>query len=124
MFQIPAMITMSIVATRIYRSLADFSPRFTELYDTVSSLSLLSAQCGRCRRSACVRHNLPPSGFTTSKTNSVPAPSVPPEPMDVVMLSTYEQSQTPQTSQYASCTSGQELPGDKSTRLGLGDDVE
>ena len=84
--------------------------------------SLRSVQCGPCHRSASARYNLPPSGFMTSKNNRIPIPSVPPGFMESVMHSTYEQYQTPQTSQHASFISGEGLP-DNLTRLELDDDV-
>jgi len=101
-FQIPAMITMSIAATRIYRSLADFSMNFTDF--------------------ASVRHNLPPSGFTTSKTKRDLTLPVPSEPVEVAMHNIYEQSQTPKTNQHISCTSQEGPPRDKLTRLGFDDE--
>jgi hypothetical protein len=81
---------------------------------------IILCSCGRCCRSASVRHNLPPSGFTTSKTNRIPVPSDPPEPMELAVHCTYEQYQTPQTtsSQYASFMSGEGALPDKLPRLG------
>jgi len=66
MFQIPAMITMSIAATRIYRSLADFSSESTEI------------------------------GFVSSETNGAPAPPPTLEPMAVAIHKTCETQQTTQ----------------------------
>ena len=50
MFQVPAYITMTIAATRLYRSLADFSSS-TDMYDILYSLPFW-AHCGRYRFSA------------------------------------------------------------------------
>ena len=40
MFQLPALVTMSIAATRMYRSLVDYAANFTDLYSDVPFLSL------------------------------------------------------------------------------------
>jgi len=66
MFQIPAVVTMSIAATRIYRSLTDFSSRTTDI------------------------------GFVASKSNRAPAPPPTLEPMEVAIHKTYETQQTTQ----------------------------
>jgi|SRR6266850_255090 len=94
---------------------------FLEVYRSVRHRSIpfiILCSCGRCCRSASVRYNLPPSGFTTSKTNRIPVPSDPPEPMELAVHRTYEQYQMPQTSRYASFMSGEGPLPDKLTRLG------
>jgi len=63
MFQIPAMITLSIAATRIYRSLVDFASRSTEI------------------------------GFIPSKTDRAPAPPPISGPMEAARHETYEAQQ-------------------------------
>lgn len=42
MFQLPALVTISISATRMYRSLADFVVDHTDLYRDIPLLSLLA----------------------------------------------------------------------------------
>jgi hypothetical protein len=42
MFQLPALVTISICATRMYRSLGDFVVAHTDLYCNTSILSLLA----------------------------------------------------------------------------------
>ena len=100
---------------------------FLEVYGIVRHLPIpFIALCSvwSIHRSASVCHNLPPGRLTTSKAYSIPVPSGPPVPMEVVVHSTYEQSQTPQTSRHSSFMIGEGLLQDKSTGLGLVDDVE
>ena len=42
MFQLPALVTMSIAATRMYRSLVDYASNFTDLYSDLFILFLLA----------------------------------------------------------------------------------
>jgi len=42
MFQLPVLVTISICATRMYRSLADFVVEHTDLYRDIPLLSLLA----------------------------------------------------------------------------------
>jgi len=77
MFPIPAMIIMTIAATRIYRSLVDFSSTTTSGFDNFHS-----------------------SGSPASSKGSRAPTKVllGPGPMEVAVRSTYDQSQTTQTS--------------------------
>ena len=48
MFETPTLITMTIAATRMHRSLIDFASKTSEVYDSPLH-SFFPAQCGRCR---------------------------------------------------------------------------
>jgi len=101
-FNFPALITMSIAATRIYRSLADFNSSSTNI--------------------AIVPPD--PIAFATPRTNRVPAQTITLETVEVAANGTYEQYQTPRTSRNDSSISGEESLCEKPASLGLDYDVE
>jgi len=104
-FNFPAMITISIAATRIYRSLVDF---LMDVYHSEHS-----------------RTDGPHSiAFKTSKTNRVPAQSITLDTVEVTTHKTYTQYQMSQTSRDVSPISGEGSLRDKPAGLGLDYDVE
>jgi hypothetical protein len=98
MFLLPAMVTLSIAATRIYRSLADHASVVgTEQYD-ITPFIFLSVDCNWCCRiSDHVSLQFEGSGRMEYKTNRVPITPTLLSRVEVAINSTYEQDQTLQT---------------------------
>ena len=98
-----AIVILSIAATRIYRSLVDFSSNSAGGWDNFHS-SLSAA---------------------ASKGNRVPAQTISMEPMEVAVNRTYDQSQTTQTTiQQAIFISSEGVMHEKPAGLGPDYDVE
>jgi hypothetical protein len=108
------MVTLTIAATRIYRDLIDYaSVGCTQKYDTTPShsFSALTAHCGRYGRSDPI--GVQRSGPIEWKGNTA---STKLSRMEVAINRTYEQDQTPQTSQYGSLVSAEGQSCEKPTR--------
>ncbi|KAI9441046.1 hypothetical protein F5148DRAFT_829760 [Russula earlei] len=102
MFQTPALITMSIAATRMYRSLSDFSSRGSTSLDYTKSTGL--------------------SG--SSDNNRVRVAPIQLNPMEVSVHTDSEQYPASQVGQYASFVITDGQLGDKPHGLDVEDDVE
>jgi hypothetical protein len=91
MFQVPAVVTMTIAATRMHRSLVDFT---CESSDGCAILHLyfFPAHYGRCRFS--VEDNSQTSGLKFSKSKQTHARPVPPNPMKITVHTIFEQDLT------------------------------
>jgi hypothetical protein len=124
MFLIPSLITMSIAATRMYRSLADFFFS-ADMYDSLIALSSGTHRCVRlCSGNGSDK---PPKRIVT---NTKWTTTIPPTPsrMEVIVDTSYEEWQlsASQTGKYAPymTRSSDGQHGDKSHGLNLNDDVE
>jgi len=104
MFQYPPMITLSIAATRIYRSLTDYSSRTTDIHSAGSATDKTHA-----------------IAFATPKTNLDPAQLI--SAAEVGQPRIYGQYQT-STSQNTSTVCGEGSSQDKPAVVGLDYDVE
>jgi len=104
MFQTPALITMSIAATRLYRSLSDFN-----------------------NRGSSISSDYPKNSFSTTETNPhIRVAPIPLNRMEVSVVTNSEQYPTAQTGHYGSfvITDEQLRDKDKPQGLGVEDDVE
>ena len=104
MFMPPSIVTLSIAATRIHRSLIDYASGRTEQYDITASFSTLTAHCDRYGRPSDPI-SLQESGQIKWKGNTAPVKFAPPNRMEVFINRTYELDQTTQTIQFGSLTS-------------------
>ena len=96
MFRLPAYITMTIAATRMYRSLSDFTsitPRPNDRYVILSS-PRVSYSPGRCR--VRERKNLQNSNTVFQVTKRMNTTSIPVDRMEVTVHIVSEQHVTPQ----------------------------
>jgi|SRR6267154_497822 len=115
MFMPPSIVTLSIAATRIHRSLIDYASGRTEQYDITASFSTLTAHCDRYGRPSDPI-SLQESGQIKWKVNTAPVKLVLPSRMEEVIGRAYNQDQTPQTSQCGSPISVEGQSFEKPTR--------
>jgi hypothetical protein len=91
MFQVPALVTMTIAATRLHRHLVDFASRSPGETYVVLHCSVFLVHHGQCRSSGHDNHQA--SGLACSKTKRTSAMSIPiPVTVDI------EHHPTPHTS--------------------------
>ena len=125
MFDLPAVITISIAATRIYRSLVDF---LMETYGPVrrnSSPFFWHSRLSMSSKSNCDRTNTSrPIAVAISKSSRVPVQSITVETVEVAEHKTYGQYRMSQTNQDASPIRGEGSLCDKPAGLRLDCAVE
>ena len=126
MFRLPAYITMTIAATRMYRSLSDFTrftPRPNDMYVILSSpLFVFHVHRGRCRVRAHKKlQNRYPVFRETKRMNMA---SVPVDRMEVTVHIVSEQHVTPQMMDDRSSIRTGEKMDRKSNELSRDADVE
>jgi len=92
MFQVPWMVTMTISATRMYRSLSDFGSSDVYMYDILSFLSSLRSLCGR--RHCSSDHSLPVRGQPMSMIRGTGATRTPLPCIQVAVHTTHEHHPT------------------------------
>jgi len=125
MFWGASLITLSIAATRIHRSLIDFAYENTEVYDR-GTLPFTPADSGPGSHGSSEPSNSKTlaNGRTDSKVNQSASLFTPPNRMEVTIHMAYEEYQKPPSMHSDSAVSAEEGLGEKPTGLGLGDDVE
>ena len=96
MFQLPSVVTMTIAATRMYRSLTDFASCATDMYQILTSLSSPLLTC--CRRLYRASSNLPKGH--TKVSNMQWNVAMPVDRIEVTVDSTDEQYQISGTSRH------------------------
>jgi hypothetical protein len=109
LFQLPSGITMSIAATRMYRSLSDFVSSTTEMYDI---LSVFSSHV-RMTRWLCSANDDPPKcGSKVSELKWNQSAPIAFNQIEVTVDTTHEQSQRSWVSRHDLYKSKQEQPCD------------
>ena len=93
MFQMPLLITLSIAATRLYRSLAEFVSGSTGMYE--SSFSLVFSH-----RSHCSSAQQNEGDITTLRATWTPAVHLRSNQINVTVHTIYEQQMTSQMSHH------------------------
>jgi hypothetical protein len=123
MFSMPALITMSIAATRMYRSLADFV--LDDVYG-VHSFNCSWTHSGQCLLSRKGLDNFQITGGTVPNVKWTTSMTIPPNQVEVtVNRDTYERWQSPaQTDPYVSFINIDGQLGDNPRGLNLDHDVE
>ena len=96
MFQLPSVVTMTIAATRMYRSLTDFASSATDMYQILTFLSSPLLTC--CRRLYSASSNLPKGH--TKVSNMQWNVAMPVDRIEVTVDSTDEQYQISGTSRH------------------------
>ena len=118
MFQVPAVVTMTIAATRIHRSLVCFTSGSSERC-AIPSLRSFPAQFGddyhRSRQ-----ENVRNSGVEFTSAKPADATVIPPNPLDMVVCSVFEQHLSPRIYDGSSINTD----GQKHNGLSLDSDVD
>jgi hypothetical protein len=95
MFQMPLLITLSIAATRLYRSLAEFVSGSTGMYE--SPFSFVFSHRSRC---SSAQEN--EGDLTTLRATWTPAVHLRPNQINVTVHTIYEQRMASQVSHHSS----------------------
>ena len=105
MFQTPMWLTMSIAATRMHRSLVDYTSGSTDMCDTLTPFRS-PTHCGQCSFSAqeTVQH----SKLSDPKSRQIPAASTSLDRMEVAVHVVSEQHRSRQMSSDDSCIDAHE----------------
>ena len=121
MFQLPALVTMSIAATRMYRLLTDFVFESTDLY---SDLSFLSSSAHRSQCHCSVQDSLQGSGAPVPRAMQTHAVQIPLNRTEVAVDMSYLQYPTSQTSHHSSYISTDGQGNHKPNELASDEDLE
>jgi len=124
---VPSLLALSIAATRIHRSLADFAYENTGVYGK-DSFAPAPPHNGRGPHGLSEPNGSKTlatgSGHTVPKVNPSGSLFTPPNDLEVAIHVSYEEYQTPTSIHSVSVVSGEEQSGEKPAGLGLDDDVE
>ena len=109
----PGMITMTIAATRMHRSLVDYASGFSDVYDTFNLLHLLSYSTRgyRFRVSAQENKKLPKISAVFSKTTRAQAALNSLDQIELTVHTAFEQHTTTQTNDHDSYNNTNERMG-------------
>jgi len=102
-FQIPTMVTMTIAATWMHRSLVDFA---TSDMCAILHITSFPAHSDRCRFS--VHQNLQTSGLRFAKTKQIRVTAIPLDPMGASASTVLQQDLTQQMSDHGLSTNTDE----------------
>jgi len=127
LFWVPSLVALSIAATRIHRSLADFAYENTGVYSK-GSLTPALPHNGRSPHGLGEPNGSKTlatgSGHTAPKVNPSGSLFTPPSDLKVAIHIAYEEYQTPPSIHSGSGVGGEEQLSEKPAGLGLDDDVE
>ncbi|KAH9956517.1 hypothetical protein BC827DRAFT_1385966 [Russula dissimulans] len=127
LFWVPSLVALSIAATRIHRSLADFAYENTGVYGKGSFIPA-PPHDGRRPHTLSEPNGSKTlatgSGHTAPKANPSGSLFTPPNDLEVTIHMAYEGYQTPTSIHSGSVVSGEEQLGEKPAGLGLDNDVE
>ena len=117
-FQVPAVVTMTIAATRMHRSLVCFNSGSS---DTCAILHFFPAQCDRCLSRP---KNVQISGLKFARNKQTHATTAPPNPLEMAVCSVFEQHLTPQVIDNDSSINTDGQTHEKRNSLSFGSDVD
>ena|SRR5258707_1561872 len=121
MLQIPWVITMSIAATRMYRSLSDFLS--SDVYETNIRSCLCSVLTVLVQRHGSAQRITPTNGRIVFENNGTSSAPIPLAGIQVVTHEAHEQHWTPQANHYGSNFSGQPELHEKPHELAMAMDL-
>jgi len=113
---------MVIAATRMHRSLVDFTTGSSNMYDTLTPSFLPPAHHGQCLSSA--NESFQDSGITIVKAKRAPTTEIPLDRMDLTVHVVSEPDLARQMRDDDSCASVSEQAHKKQNGLGLENDLE
>ena len=118
MFQAPAVITMTIAATRMHRSLTDYtsSPDMCAIHH-FALLTLIMDHLS-------MRMHSPASGLNFATPKQPHATQIPLSPMEITVCTVFEQHRTPRLGRHDSSISTDKAVREKTNTLSLDQDVE